>query len=74
MLRQLVLRCRKPVRWYVMTSAATDGATRAFFAEKAYFGLQQSQIVFFMQVAGCPMQLPCSACTGRHCQHAYRMQ
>ena len=38
------------MRWYIMTSAATDAATRAFFEEKAYFGLQQSQIVFFQQV------------------------
>jgi UDP-N-acetylglucosamine/UDP-N-acetylgalactosamine diphosphorylase len=43
---------RKPLRWYIMTSAATDAATRGFFAERAYFGLQPSQVVFFSQVPG----------------------
>lgn len=33
-----------------MTSAATDGATREFFATRAYFGLQADQVVFFPQV------------------------
>ena len=34
-----------------MTSAATDAATREFFAEHAHFGLQPDQIVFFQQVS-----------------------
>jgi hypothetical protein len=33
-----------------MTSAATDAATRAFFRDHAYFGLQASQVIFFQQV------------------------
>ena len=33
-----------------MTSAATDAATREFFAARAYFGLQADQVVFFPQV------------------------
>lgn len=42
--------CRRPLRWYIMTSAATDAATREFFAARAYFGLQADQVVFFPQV------------------------
>ena len=38
-----------PIRWYVMTSPATDKDTKAFFDEKKYFGLQKEQIVFFCQ-------------------------
>lgn len=33
-----------------MTSAATNAATREFFQEHSYFGLQESQIMFFQQV------------------------
>lgn len=40
-----------------MTSAATDAETKAFFRQRAFFGLDESQIVFFQQVSiGCP---PC---------------
>ncbi|KAK9843554.1 hypothetical protein WJX81_008640 [Elliptochloris bilobata] len=45
---------RNPLRWYIMTSAATDAATREFFAEHAHFGLRPDQIVFFQQG-----ELPC---------------
>ena len=43
--------CRKPVRWYIMTSAATDQETKAFFRQRSYFGLTESQVVFFQQVS-----------------------
>ena len=43
--------CRKPIRWYIMTSAATDKDTKNFFRQRSYFGLNQSQIVFFQQVS-----------------------
>jgi len=43
--------CRKPIRWYIMTSAATDKDTKDFFRQRSYFGLNQSQIVFFQQVS-----------------------
>ena len=42
--------CRKPVRWYIMTSEATDQETKAFFRQRSYFGLTESQVVFFQQV------------------------
>lgn len=38
------------MRFYIMTSKATDAATREFFQQHACFGLQASQIVFFQQV------------------------
>ena len=39
----------KPITWYIMTSTVNDGATRAFFAEKGYFGLDADRVVFFTQ-------------------------
>eukprot|EP00005_Dracoamoeba_jomungandri_P001143 CAMPEP_0174259408 /NCGR_PEP_ID=MMETSP0439-20130205/8227_1 /TAXON_ID=0 /ORGANISM="Stereomyxa ramosa, Strain Chinc5" /LENGTH=538 /DNA_ID=CAMNT_0015343281 /DNA_START=9 /DNA_END=1625 /DNA_ORIENTATION=- len=41
----------KPVviRWYVMTSIATDAVTQKFFHENDYFGLEFRNITFFMQ-------------------------
>ena len=39
----------RPVPWYVMTSAATDEATRAYFDAEDYFGLDPSQVFFFEQ-------------------------
>ena len=45
--------CRKPIRWYIMTSAATDANTKAFFRRRSFFGLDESQIVFFQQVSIC---------------------
>jgi len=38
-----------PTPWYVMTSPATDGATRAFFAEHDHFGLPRADVCFFQQ-------------------------
>ncbi|CAK0787940.1 hypothetical protein CVIRNUC_011162 [Coccomyxa viridis] len=40
---------RKPVRWYIMTSTATDQETKVFFRQRSYFGLTESQVVFFQQ-------------------------
>ena len=37
------------VDWYIMTSDATDDETRAFFAEKEFFGIPQSKVHFFRQ-------------------------
>lgn len=39
--------CR--ILWYVMTSAANDGATRAFFEQHGHFGLDPEQVSFFSQ-------------------------
>lgn len=35
--------------WYVMTSPANDGPTRAFFAEHDHFGLASDDVFFFAQ-------------------------
>ncbi len=35
--------------WYIMTSEATDSATRAFFERNSYFGMPRSKTVFFKQ-------------------------
>ncbi|NOT30940.1 MAG: UDPGP type 1 family protein [Planctomycetes bacterium] len=35
--------------WYVMTSPANDAATRAFFAQHAFFGLEPADVFFFAQ-------------------------
>eukprot|EP01064_Diplonema_japonicum_P013398 TRINITY_DN20952_c0_g1_i1.p1 TRINITY_DN20952_c0_g1~~TRINITY_DN20952_c0_g1_i1.p1 ORF type:complete len:490 (+),score=99.43 TRINITY_DN20952_c0_g1_i1:45-1514(+) len=37
------------IAWLVMTSHATHDATKAYFEEQNYFGLESSQIRFFMQ-------------------------
>lgn len=34
---------KRRIPWIVMTSDATDAATRAFFHEKSFFGLEKSQ-------------------------------
>ena len=39
----------KPIRWYIMTSHATDQPTRSFFQHHHFFGLDPSQVVFFPQ-------------------------
>ncbi len=39
----------KPITWYLMTSVINDGATRAFFKENNYFGLNPDQVMFFTQ-------------------------
>ena len=36
-------------RWYVMTSAANDAQTRAFFEAHAHFGLDPAQVFIFQQ-------------------------
>lgn len=48
-IRRLRARARATVPWYVMTSAATDQATRALFAQEQYFGLPAQDVVFFAQ-------------------------
>lgn len=35
--------------WLVMTSPPTDAGTRDFFSSNAYFGLEPTQVVFFVQ-------------------------
>eukprot|EP00002_Diphylleia_rotans_P036072 TRINITY_DN7923_c0_g1_i1.p1 TRINITY_DN7923_c0_g1~~TRINITY_DN7923_c0_g1_i1.p1 ORF type:complete len:511 (-),score=108.75 TRINITY_DN7923_c0_g1_i1:1606-3138(-) len=37
------------IPWYIMTSTATDKETVAFFREHNFFGLQESNVVFFNQ-------------------------
>ena len=44
--------CRvRPLRWYIMTSPATDEETKKHFRAHAFFGLKESQVVFFSQGA-----------------------
>ena len=43
------VRADKPVPWYVMTSSSNDAATREFFAERDYFGLDRCDVFFFVQ-------------------------
>jgi UDP-N-acetylglucosamine/UDP-N-acetylgalactosamine diphosphorylase len=42
-------RWNAPIPWYVMTSPATDGPTRAFFREHRFFGLPESDVFFLCQ-------------------------
>lgn len=42
-------RAGRPIRWYIMTSPANDESTRAYFHEKAYFGLDAADVMFFQQ-------------------------
>ncbi|KAJ7565522.1 hypothetical protein O6H91_02G063800 [Diphasiastrum complanatum] len=51
-----------PVRipWYIMTSPFTDDATRKFFENRKYFGLEREQVIFFQQGT-----LPCVTKEGR---------
>jgi len=39
----------KPVPWYVMTSPINDAATRAFFEDHDYFGLDSGSVMIFPQ-------------------------
>ncbi|EFN54432.1 hypothetical protein CHLNCDRAFT_31829 [Chlorella variabilis] len=41
----------RPLRWYIMTSPATDAATRKHFRDHAFFGLREAQVAFFSQGA-----------------------
>jgi UDP-N-acetylglucosamine/UDP-N-acetylgalactosamine diphosphorylase len=59
-LRGLRRRYGKPVPWYVMTSRATDAATRAFFEAEGCFGLPPDEVFFFEQGS-----LPCLDFEGR---------
>ncbi|MEM1353289.1 MAG: UTP--glucose-1-phosphate uridylyltransferase [Planctomycetota bacterium] len=42
-------RYQTTIPWYVMTSPINDAATRAFFKENSYFGLEQDNIMIFPQ-------------------------
>jgi len=42
-------RAGRPVPWYIMTSPVNDVATRAFFRQHDYFGLQQRDVFFLAQ-------------------------
>jgi len=42
-------RSGQPIPWYVMTSPATDAATREFFAEHGCFGVPPEDVFFFEQ-------------------------
>lgn len=48
-IRGLQRRYGSPVPWLVMTSAATDAPTRAFFQEHRWFGLDEAAVSFFEQ-------------------------
>lgn len=37
------LRSVKPLRWYIMTSPATDAETKKHFRSNGFFGLKESQ-------------------------------
>jgi len=48
-IRGLARRCGCRVPWYVMTSDATDAATRRFFVEHRNFGLPEADVRIFSQ-------------------------
>jgi UDP-N-acetylglucosamine/UDP-N-acetylgalactosamine diphosphorylase len=48
-LRRAIARFGRPIPWLVMTSPATDAATRALFAENRAFGLPASDVHLFEQ-------------------------
>lgn len=48
-IRGLARRLGRPVPWYVMTSPATDAATRALFDEAGCFGLAPADVMIFSQ-------------------------
>jgi UDP-N-acetylglucosamine/UDP-N-acetylgalactosamine diphosphorylase len=48
-IRRLRARCGQPIPWYVMTSAATDAATRSCFEKAGHFGLPSGDVVFLRQ-------------------------
>ena len=48
-IRGLRRRYERPLPWCVMTSAATDAATREFFRKAEFFGLPEEDVVFFRQ-------------------------
>jgi len=48
-IRASELRYGTGIPWYVMTSPANDAVTRAFFEERAFFGLSPDRVRFFQQ-------------------------
>jgi UDP-N-acetylglucosamine/UDP-N-acetylgalactosamine diphosphorylase len=48
-IRGLSRRYGRPLPWYVMTSPATDAATRAFLSSHDWFGLPERDVFFFCQ-------------------------
>ena len=38
-----------PIPWYIMTSETNDAATKEFFAEQGFFGIDESDVFFLMQ-------------------------
>ena len=48
-IRGLRRRYGRPLPWYIMTSDATDAATRALFADNDSFGLPAEDVIFFQQ-------------------------
>ena len=48
-IRRLGRRYGRPIRWYVMTSSATDASTRECFERAGYFGLPADDVFFFQQ-------------------------
>lgn len=50
-LRGLSRRFGRPLRWLVMTSPATDAATRALFRREDHFGLGSACVRFFCQAS-----------------------
>ena len=48
-IRGLRRRYGHPLPWYIMTSAATDVATRTLFANHEAFGLPAEDVIFFQQ-------------------------
>ena len=40
---------RSPIRWYILTSETNDAETREVFAREGFFGLPESDVVFFTQ-------------------------
>ncbi|KAI3775917.1 hypothetical protein L1987_45677 [Smallanthus sonchifolius] len=49
-----------PIPWYIITSPFTDKATRDFFKNHKYFGLETDQVIFFSQGT-----IPCVSKDGR---------
>jgi UDP-N-acetylglucosamine/UDP-N-acetylgalactosamine diphosphorylase len=48
-IRNLRHRTRRPLPWCVMTSPATDAATRDFFRASDFFGIPERDVLFFRQ-------------------------
>ena len=48
-IRRLGKRCGRALPWYVMTSAATDAATRELFEASNYYGLDPEDVFIFSQ-------------------------